>query len=313
MPQWFEFGFGLPDDQGRDAASRRDPVTLDGRFILRGSMDLVERHPAGALRVTDHKTGRARWPERMIVAGGEALQPLLYGLALEAATGQPVRRRAPVVLHGRRRVRRALGAADRDDAPHRARGARDRRPRRRARHAGAVPEGTARASGATSRRSAAPVRSAERHERSRAGSRTSTRCEASRDRPRDCPADAGRSRSHSHRSRPLLRRRGGGGHRQDDRAGGAHHQRARLRSRRRHHRQDRRRDLHREGRGRAEAAPARGARSRRASGKLASGATGWSRRCGTWKRRASARSTASVRTCCASGPSRRASTRSSRS
>ena len=67
-----------------------DPVTLDGRFILRGSMDLVERHPAGALRVTDHKTGRARWPDRMIVAGGEALQPLLYGLALEAATGQPV-------------------------------------------------------------------------------------------------------------------------------------------------------------------------------------------------------------------------------
>ena len=90
IPQWFEFGFGLPHDDGRDAASLRDPVTLDGRFILRGSMDLVERHPAGALRVTDHKTGRARWPERMIVAGGEALQPLLYGLALEAATGQPV-------------------------------------------------------------------------------------------------------------------------------------------------------------------------------------------------------------------------------
>ena len=90
VPQWFEFAFGLPDDQGRDAASLRDPVTLDGRFILRGSMDLVERHPAGALRVTDHKTGRARWPDRMIVAGGEALQPLLYGLALEAATSQPV-------------------------------------------------------------------------------------------------------------------------------------------------------------------------------------------------------------------------------
>ena len=90
VPQWFEFGFGLPPDEGRDAASLPDPVTLDGRFILRGSMDLVERHPAGALRVTDHKTGRARWPDRMIVAGGEALQPLLYGLALEAATGQTV-------------------------------------------------------------------------------------------------------------------------------------------------------------------------------------------------------------------------------
>ena len=132
VPQWFEFGFGLPPDEGRDAASLPDPVTLDGRFILRGSMDLVERHPAGALRVTDHKTGRARWPERMIVAGGEALQPLLYGLALEAATGQTGTRRAIVVLHGRRRVRRALGAVDRDNAPNRARGARNRGPRRRA-------------------------------------------------------------------------------------------------------------------------------------------------------------------------------------
>ena len=53
-------------------------------------MDMVERHPAGALRVTDHKTGRARWPDRMVVAGGEALQPLLYSLALEEATGLPV-------------------------------------------------------------------------------------------------------------------------------------------------------------------------------------------------------------------------------
>ena len=46
--------------------------------------------PTGVLRVTDHKTGRARWPERMIVAGGEVLQPMLYSLALEAATGETV-------------------------------------------------------------------------------------------------------------------------------------------------------------------------------------------------------------------------------
>jgi ATP-dependent helicase/nuclease subunit B len=90
VPAWFEYAFGLPDDEGRDAASRPDPVTVDGRFVLRGSMDMVERHPAGALRVTDHKTGRARWPDTMIVAGGEALQPVLYGLALEVATGQHV-------------------------------------------------------------------------------------------------------------------------------------------------------------------------------------------------------------------------------
>jgi ATP-dependent helicase/nuclease subunit B len=90
VPQWFEYAFGLPGDEARDVASRPEPVTLDQRFVLRGSMDLVERHPTGALRVTDHKTGRARWPERMVVAGGEALQPVLYSLALEAATGETV-------------------------------------------------------------------------------------------------------------------------------------------------------------------------------------------------------------------------------
>ena len=90
VPQWFEFAFGLSDDRGRDAASLPDPVLVDGRFVLRGSIDLVERHATGALRVTDHKTGRARWPERMIVAGGEVLQPVLYSLVLEAATDATV-------------------------------------------------------------------------------------------------------------------------------------------------------------------------------------------------------------------------------
>jgi CRISPR/Cas system-associated exonuclease Cas4 (RecB family) len=90
VPQWFEFAFGLRDGAGRDVASLPDPVVIDGRFVLRGSIDLVERHATGALRVTDHKTGRARWPERMIVAGGEVLQPVLYSLVLEAATETPV-------------------------------------------------------------------------------------------------------------------------------------------------------------------------------------------------------------------------------
>jgi ATP-dependent helicase/nuclease subunit B len=90
VPQWFEYAFGLSDGAGRDTASLPDPVLLDGRFVLRGSIDLVERHATGALRVTDHKTGRARWPERMIVAGGEVLQPVLYSLVLEAATGATV-------------------------------------------------------------------------------------------------------------------------------------------------------------------------------------------------------------------------------
>jgi ATP-dependent helicase/nuclease subunit B len=91
VPQWFEYAFGLEQSEGRDEASRSDPVTVEGRFILRGSIDLVERHePTRVLRVTDHKTGRARWPSSTIVAGGEVLQPVLYSLALEAATGSHV-------------------------------------------------------------------------------------------------------------------------------------------------------------------------------------------------------------------------------
>ena len=59
IPEYFEFSFGL-SDEGRDPRSLKDPVTVDGRFVLRGSVDLIERSPAGVatLRITDHKTGR---------------------------------------------------------------------------------------------------------------------------------------------------------------------------------------------------------------------------------------------------------------
>jgi CRISPR/Cas system-associated exonuclease Cas4 (RecB family) len=40
--------------------------------------------------VTDHKTGKYRGKDHMIVNGGEALQPVLYSLALEQATGRRV-------------------------------------------------------------------------------------------------------------------------------------------------------------------------------------------------------------------------------
>jgi hypothetical protein len=60
-PWLFEFGFGLPDAPGRDPNSRREPVTIDGRFILRGAIDLIERKPGTKiLRVTDHKTSKNR-------------------------------------------------------------------------------------------------------------------------------------------------------------------------------------------------------------------------------------------------------------
>ena len=88
-PKWFEWSFGL-NDPGRDEASRKDDVVIDGRFRLHGSIDLVEERANGDLRVTDHKTGKYRGKDHMIVDGGAALQPVLYSMALEAATGRPV-------------------------------------------------------------------------------------------------------------------------------------------------------------------------------------------------------------------------------
>ena len=41
LPTYFEYSFGL-SDEGRDPNSRQDPVLVDGRFKLRGSIDLVE-------------------------------------------------------------------------------------------------------------------------------------------------------------------------------------------------------------------------------------------------------------------------------
>jgi ATP-dependent helicase/nuclease subunit B len=94
-PRKFEWAFGYGDGGalavGRDPTSRREPVVIDGRFHLHGSIDLVEeRAGTGELRVTDHKTGKYRGKDHMVVDGGRALQPVLYSLALEEATGQPV-------------------------------------------------------------------------------------------------------------------------------------------------------------------------------------------------------------------------------
>jgi hypothetical protein len=87
---YFEFSFGL-SDEGRDPQSVRDPVLVDGRFLLRGSVDVIERHrDRDRLRITDHKTGRNRSNPDLIVGGGAVLQPVLYGMAIEQALGQPV-------------------------------------------------------------------------------------------------------------------------------------------------------------------------------------------------------------------------------
>jgi CRISPR/Cas system-associated exonuclease Cas4 (RecB family) len=80
----------------RDPASLPDPVLVDGRFTLRGSVDLIEtrREAGGArrdeLRITDHKTGKNRTTWRTVIGGGAILQPVLYSLAIERALAAKV-------------------------------------------------------------------------------------------------------------------------------------------------------------------------------------------------------------------------------
>ena len=98
LPLWrpihFEFGFGFPPDNERDPASIAEPVILPDGYKLHGIVDLIEQGMAPGqddeLRVTDHKTGTNRTKENLIVGGGEVLQPVLYGMAVEAALGRPV-------------------------------------------------------------------------------------------------------------------------------------------------------------------------------------------------------------------------------
>lgn len=91
-PERFELGFGMPFESARDPGSVREPVRVgDPGFLLRGSIDLVERRADGkALRVTDHKTGKNRTTPATVVEGGRILQPVLYAAALHALTGEPV-------------------------------------------------------------------------------------------------------------------------------------------------------------------------------------------------------------------------------
>ena len=94
VPIRAELGFGFPPAPGRDPRSVSDPALIDGVWKLHGIVDLVEARgrptAKGELRVTDHKTGKDRTRERMVVGHGEVLQPVLYGLAVEQALGRPV-------------------------------------------------------------------------------------------------------------------------------------------------------------------------------------------------------------------------------
>ena len=88
VPQFAELSFGLPPSPDRDERSTKDPALILGRFLLRGAIDLVERSAdERRWRVTDHKTGKARSNRRLVVAGGQVLQPVLYALAAEQVLG----------------------------------------------------------------------------------------------------------------------------------------------------------------------------------------------------------------------------------
>jgi CRISPR/Cas system-associated exonuclease Cas4 (RecB family) len=91
LPAHFEFGFGLPPDPDRDPASTADEAVILDDVRLRGSIDLIERHATrNALRITDHKTGKAPQNRPQYVGGGAMLQPLLYALAAETLLGEAV-------------------------------------------------------------------------------------------------------------------------------------------------------------------------------------------------------------------------------
>jgi RecB family exonuclease len=83
-PIAFELAFGLPRDPTNDPRSVEGEVMLPEGYRLRGIVDLIEGKRGGTdLRVTDYKTGRDYTRRGLVVGGGEMLQPVLYGLAVE--------------------------------------------------------------------------------------------------------------------------------------------------------------------------------------------------------------------------------------
>jgi ATP-dependent helicase/nuclease subunit B len=83
VPEVIEFAFGIPVAEGRDPASTPQHATLPGDFLIHGVIDLAEKAAGDERRITDHKTGKNRTKEGMVVDGGEVLQPVLYSLSFE--------------------------------------------------------------------------------------------------------------------------------------------------------------------------------------------------------------------------------------
>src|SRR5262249_9003092 len=94
VPWHFEMSFGLEHREERrtaDPQSVPGAIDLDCGIQLRGSIDLVERHPSGLVRVTDHKTGKAPGKSGQLVAVAVCLKPGLSAWAEEKLSGPPAR------------------------------------------------------------------------------------------------------------------------------------------------------------------------------------------------------------------------------
>ena len=89
--RFYEFSFGLKSPAGRDPRSRKEPVEIGGGFRLKGSIDLVERHRGGMVRVVDHKTGRVPDPKpEMVGRRRRCLQPRCTRMAAEKLLDEQV-------------------------------------------------------------------------------------------------------------------------------------------------------------------------------------------------------------------------------
>lgn len=89
-PLYSEWSFGLAATETRDDRSVPEPVQVLGKYLLRGSVDLIEQHQHGALRIVDLKTGALPKKKPKYIGSGEVLQPALYALAAESALGRSV-------------------------------------------------------------------------------------------------------------------------------------------------------------------------------------------------------------------------------
>ncbi|MFQ5789265.1 MAG: PD-(D/E)XK nuclease family protein, partial [Acidobacteriota bacterium] len=90
VPHRREYTFGMRPRGPADPASLTETAVLANGLRLRGAIDLVEKRRDGKVRITDHKSGKPWVPEGAVVNGGEMLQPLLYGLAYQALSGEEV-------------------------------------------------------------------------------------------------------------------------------------------------------------------------------------------------------------------------------